>query len=395
MVFSFAGEFASRLSLLRSCLPAALFAVAASGPAHAQEDKQEADALSVRGVSGEILDTAVEHCRRGERAQAMSMFQAIRDQLDPPPAIRRAMEDLEATGCAAQEIAKGGVFRLQAGGGWDSNVSQGISARSLVLGSGDATLELELDSSYRPRASWFSQASFDYTLALPDAGWFLQAGVGTRKNASVSTFDLTTLSASGAREFKLGRHSLRAQAELGEIWLGGQHYQRTQGGTLQWLAPGTDGAWLTSLSATRVRYLTQDTQDAMQYEAGLLREQRLSAATTVYGGFALQRDNASSTRPGGDRSGYQVQAGALLLAAGWRFKPQLSYTRFDSKDAFAPGLLDMRRRNRLTQVVLQAERPLSPQTSLVLEWRQRSARDTIVLYSYNARAITATLAHRF
>ena len=295
MVFSVAGQFPSRLSVLRICLVAAL---CAAGAAHAQQDKLETEALSAPGVSGEILDTAIEHCRRGERAQAMSMFRAIREQLEPPPAILRAIQDLEATGCAAQEVAQGGVFRLQVGGGWDSNVSQGITARSLVLGSGDTAIELELDGSYRPRASWFAQAAFDYTLALPASGWYFQAGVGSRRNSGASDFDLNTVSGSAAREFKLGTHSLRTQLELGEIWLGGKHYQRTQGGTLQWLVPGTDGAWLANLSATRVLYLTQDTQNAMQYEAGVLREQRLSAAATVYGGFALQRDNATSTRPG-------------------------------------------------------------------------------------------------
>jgi hypothetical protein len=45
--------------------------------------------------------------------------------------------------------------------------------------------------------------------------------------------------------------------------------------------------------------------------------------------------------------------------------------------------------------VFQAERPFTPQTSLVLEWRGRWARDTVALYRYQARVISATLAHRF
>lgn len=323
------------------------------------------------------------------------MFAAIRAQLEPPAAILRLIQDLEATGCARRASANGAGLRVQAGAGWDSNVSQGISARSLVLGSGDSTLELALDESYRPRASAFVQASIDYSLVLPGAGLTLQAGLGRRKNTRESDFDLTTLSASAARAFTAYGTPMRAQLEVAEVWLGNRHYQRTQGAGLQWIEAGPQGAWLASLNASRVDYLTQPAQNAWQLEAGLLREQRLSAAVSVQGGLSLQQDHAAGTRPGGDRKGFQMQVGGLLLAYGWRFKPQLTYTRWNSDDVFAPGLLDVRRRNRLSQAALQAERPLSAQTSLVVEWRARFARDTVALYRYQARSFTATLAHRF
>jgi hypothetical protein len=370
--------------------------MALSGAAHAQDDSAvEAEALSSKGVAGEILDTAVEHCRRGERVQAMSMFEAIRTQLEPPPAILRLVQDLEATGCTQPDNRNGGVFRLQAGAGWDSNVSQGITSRSLVLGSGENTIELELDESYRPRSSAYAQASVDYSVVLPGPRLNLQAALGHRKNTSEPNFDLTTLAVSAAREFAVGDNPLRAQLEFAEVWLGGRHYQRTQGAALQWIKAGGQGAWIAAAAATRIDYLTQATQNALHTEAGLAREQRLSAALSVHAGFALQQDNATGTRPGGDRRGFQLKAGALALAYGWRFKPQLSYTSWDSEEVFAPGLLDVVRRSRLTQAALQAERPLSPRTSLIVEWRSRWARDTVALYRYKAHSITATLAHRF
>lgn len=359
------------------------------------DDAIETEALSAPGVAGEILDTALEHCRRGERAQALSMFEAIRSQLEPPPAILRLIQDLEATGCAAPQQARGGSLRIQAGGGWDTNVSQGITSRSLVLGSGDNTLALELDQSYRPRSSAFAQVSADYSLAFPDSGLAFQAAAGHRKNDREPAFDLTTLSGSVGKEFTLAGQRLRGQFEMGEVWLGQRHYQRTQGAALQWVLPRERGAWLATAGFARLDYLTQPTQDARQYEVGLLREFRVNAAATVHGGVSLIKDDASSTRPGGDRTGFQVQAGALLLGYGWRFKPQLTYTSWDSREVFAPGLIDVQRRNRLTYAALQAERPLSSQSSLVLEWRGRWSRDTVALYRYTAHTVTATLAHRF
>ena len=393
MVFSIPEQFhASRRALTAS---AAVLALVAAGHAQAQEDP-EAQALSATGVAGEILDTAIAHCRRGEHAQAMAMLQAIRAQLDPPPGILRVVQDLEATGCVRQELATSGrAFRLQLGSGWDSNVSQGVTARSLVLGSGETALELELDESYRPRSSAFAQAALDYTTVLPGSAVTVQTGAGVRKNARQSSFDIGTLSASASREFKVAGDPLRVQLDAAEVWLGNRHYQRTQGAGLQWLKASQDGAWLATLSGNRIQYLTQPSQNAVQFEVGLLREQRIHAAASVHAGVSLQRDNAGSDRPGGDRAGFQVQAGALVLAQGWRFKPQISYTSFDSDEVFAAGLLDVQRRNRVTQAALQAEKPMSPQTSLIVEWRGRWARDTVALYRYTAQTVTATLSHRF
>jgi hypothetical protein len=90
-----------------------------------------------------------------------------------------------------------------------------------------------------------------------------------------------------------------------------------------------------------------------------------------------------------------VQVGAFVATGGWQFRPYLTYSRWESEDVFAPGLLDFRRRNALTQVLLQAEKPLTRRSSVVFEWRGRRARDTVVLYSYNAQVFTTFLVHRF
>jgi hypothetical protein len=84
-----------------------------------------------------------------------------------------------------------------------------------------------------------------------------------------------------------------------------------------------------------------------------------------------------------------------MVTHGWRLRPQVGYSWWNSAEVFAPGLLDVRRRNRLRQAFLQGERPLSADTSLVLEWRGRWARDTISLYKYQAQVVSATLAFRF
>ena len=351
--------------------------------------------MTTTGVAGEIMDIAVERCRAGDSKQALAMFDAIRAQLDPPPAILKLIGELEATGCNRAAIASGGSLRVQATTGWDSNVSQGISARSLVLGTGDNAVELPLAPSYLPRASAFAQATADYSMDIPRYGLNVQVAAGQRVNRQASEYDLRTVSSAIAREFQLPIGNLRAQVDVSQIWLGGHHYQRTESAALQWLHTLPQGAWLATTSLTGIDYVTQPTQNARVWDTGVLREWQLDPAKSVHVHFSIQDDRARSTRPGGDRFGFQAEAGAVVLTQGWRLRPQVGYSWWNSEDVFAPGLLDVRRRNRLRQAFIQAERPLSPDTSLVLEWRGRWARDTISLYKYQAQVVSATLAFRF
>jgi hypothetical protein len=127
----------------------------------------------------------------------------------------------------------------------------------------------------------------------------------------------------------------------------------------------------------------------------LLREWRLDATKSVNLGLSAQSDHAHSTRPGGDRLGYQVQGGAVVLVGPWRLRPEVSYASWDSRELFAPGLIDVKRHNRLRQAALLAEKPLGPNTTLALEWRGRWAYDTVVLYKYQEQMLSATLALRF
>jgi hypothetical protein len=379
---------------MRLLLAAAALAACVS-PAHAQDSAAEEHALSPQGVAGEIMDLAVEACRRGERRQAIAMFDAIRAQLDPPPAILQLILDLEATGCDKPPIASGATMRVQVSSGWDSNVSQGISARTLVLGSGENAIELELDPSYRPRSSAFVQVSADYSFVLPRYGVNVQVALGQRNNLHASQFDLRTFSGAVAKEFNFASGLLRSQLEASQVWLGERSYQHSESFSLQWLRQVPTGAWLATFNSTAVQYLTQPLQNATVYELGVMREWRVDPTKSVNLGLSVQRDDARGTRPGGDRTGFQVQAGAVVLAGSWRLQPQASYTSWDSADVFAPGLLDVRRRNRLRQGSISAERPLGPNMSLALEWRGRWARDTISLYKYQAQMVSATLALRF
>jgi hypothetical protein len=371
-------------------------ALAASCGAQAQtHDEADEPMLSAAGVSGEILDLAIEECRRGEAPEAMALFRAMRAQLDPPPAILQLIRDLEATGCVRRQAANSTGLRVQLSGGWDSNVTQGTTARTLTIGSGPNAIELPLDQTYLPHASAFAQVAADYALVLPASGLNLQASVAHRSNTHASGFDLGTGSLSASREFRWGDRILRAQADVAEIWLGSSHYQRTRGGGVQWIWANRAGSWAASANIVDIDYLTQPAQNSRVHDVGLLFERRLDASLTLGTGGSVLFDKATNGRPGGDRTGFQLQASAVFTHGGWRYRPQVSYTRWDSAEVFAAGLIDVRRRNELWQTVVQAEKPLTPTSSLVIEWRGRWAQDRIVLYAYKAQMLTTTFVHRF
>lgn len=360
------------------------------------EDAAEARALSVEGVAGEILDTAIAHCRRGERAQALSMFAAIREQLSPPPALLQLVRDLEATGCIAHAQAPVRVFKLLAGGGYDSNVSQGISARSLTLGSGDGAIELPLDDSYRPRGSSFMQVAADYAVPLPGRGWALSLTAGARAHSQVSQFDIASVAASLSRVGVLSGRTLRGQLDVSELWLGGRRYQRVLGATVQTVLDlDAQGAWIAHASASMADYHSQPSQNAVVYEVGVSRDRRMGPDGTVVASFVLQHDTNRGTRPGGDRNGFQFTLAATKDWQGWRLKPQFLWQQWVSREVFAAGLIDQRRDNRSAQMTLQAEKPLAQGRSLVLEWRARSVRDPIPLYEYKSQSLGAFIQQQF
>jgi hypothetical protein len=360
------------------------------------DDLAEQENLSAGGIAGEILDTAIDHCRRGERAQAMSMFVAIREQLSPPPALLQLVRDMEATGCVPRLDLLVRAAKLLIGGGYDSNVSQGITARSLTLGSGEDTLELPLDESYRPRGSSFAQFSADYAVPLDRPGWALVLSGGARANQRASEFNVVSAAASLSKLTSVNGKAFRVQGDWNELWLGGRHYQRVVGAGAQTVLGLDDqGAWVGQAAVSVVDYLNQPTLNSYSAEAGITRDLRLGPGRTVFAGTLLQFDGNRGSRPGGDRKGFQFTFGASAAAGDWRLKPQLLWQRWRSEDVFAAGLIDRPRSNRTLQFALQAERPLSDRQSLVLEWRSRSVTDTIPLYQYKSSSIAAFIQHQF
>ena len=111
------------------------------------------------------------------------------------------------------------------------------------------------------------------------------------------------------------------------------------------------------------------------------------------GGSIVLISSVAGLRPGSTIPAYDASKAALAgLCRHVAFEGSRRGIR---ANVVAPGLIDRRRDNRALQWTLQAEKPLSPRQTLVLEWRARSVRDPIPLYQYKAQSLGAFIQQQF
>lgn len=360
-----------------------LFAVEVSA---AEPFKTDNEVEAGSGIEGEIVNLALELCRRGEARQASAMFKAIKDQLDLSDPVREIISGLEAGGCVGATSSPTVRWNVQFGTGYDNNVNQGVLSRSMALGSGINAIELELGDAYRPRASVFAVAGLDGSFRIGDFA-VGQIALQHRDNRSIPELNMTNLVASTIGPFTLLDRPGRVQVDFGETWLGGTAYQRAGSAGVQWLFMGTGQPWLASMATVRNSYVNQPHQDNQLTEVGVWREKRVAPTVGFFGGFSALHDRALGRRPGGDRVGWRYQLGATTVMADWLIQPRLNVVRWESRDLFSPGLIDVTRRHQLAVLDLQVVRPIAPDQQIIFEWRASNAKDSVPLFTYRAQSV--------
>lgn len=376
----------SRCHLRLACksLLCGLLVASTSWAVEKADASQENEAVA--GIENDIIEAALEHCRRGEVIQARALFQAIKKQLQLADAMREIVDALEASGCVGVPPSPSVRWNVQLGAGYDNNVNQGIVSRSMLLGSGGNTIELEFGDAYRPRGSAFALAGLDGNIRL---GKFAvgQIALQHRENQSVPELNMTSLVASGIGPFTLLDRPGRIQLDLGETWLGGSGYQRAGAAGVQWLFMGREQPWLASLATLRTSYVNQSQQNNQLTEVGIWREKHVAPALGLFGGLSALYDRALKQRPGGDRSGWRFQLGVTGVMGDWLIQPRLNVLRWESRDFFSPGLIDVTRRHQLAMLDIQMARPIAQNQQIILEWRASNAQDSVPLFRYQGQSV--------
>lgn len=343
-------------------------------------------------IAEEVLDLAIEHCQRGQATQAMALFAAIREQLDPPPAILELILGLEREGCRGS-TRTAGQWELRLVTGYDDNVSQGIRATSLTLGPSTAPIELVIDDSYKPLGSAFAEMAAERTWQLGD-DLSLHLKAGGRHYSLDNNYDLASASAMVKSRITAWERPVELLGDWTELWFGGRHYHTAWTVAAQASVAQQAPQWYYSALIQKISYYTQPEQDSMQYQVGLNR--LFAGRSKVFMlGVSGTWDDALGQRAGGNRAGFNLHATAQTRLQPWLLTARLNMTRWASRQDFLSGLVDEKRRNTLVQAGLQAEYPLAANQSLQLDLLVRNSRDTIALYAYRSYTLTISWAGRF
>lgn len=333
-------------------------------------------------IAEELLDAAIDHCSRGEQTQAQALFRAIKDQLNPPPAVRELITRLERQGCRPRPSMVG-RWDLRALVGHDDNVSQGIRATSLSLGPTVARVELPVGDNYRPIASAFAELTASHSWDLQRAAT-LQLKVSGRHYASATAYDQSSINASVKMPLQVLDRRVEVLGEWAELWLGGRHYHSTLTTALQAPLMVNAPQWNLAAVAQTVRYHTQPQQNADQFQGGLTHQISAGPGRAAIVGLMGVWDHAQGQRAGGNRAGVNLHVAGEARLESWRLSGRITLTHWATRQDFLPGLIDEQRRNKLVQALLQAEYPIAPGQSLQLDLQLRNSRDTIALYAYRS-----------
>ena len=344
-------------------------------------------------IAEEVLDAAIDHCRRGQMAQARALFAAIRDQLDPPHSVRELILALEQGGCTVRQ-APSGQWELRALAGYDDNVSQGIRSSSLTLGPAAYNVELVVDDNYRPISSSFFEMAVGRSWQVADR-FTLQVKAGGRQYPKVRSYDLANVNATLKNRFTALGRPTDWMAEWTELWMGGRRYYTAWAMAAQ--APVLLDApqWNYAAVAQQINYHTQPQQNAAQFQFGLNRQFHPGVGKAFILGTMGIWDQALGQRAGGGRVGANLHAIAQIRLQPWLLTGRMSVTHWATRKDFLPGLVDARRRNTLLQANAQAEYPLSANQTLQLDFQIRDSRDNIALYAYRSYSLGVSWMARF
>lgn len=337
--------------------------------------------------AGAWLDLAILQCNTGHAAEAETLFQTIERRFNPPPALLDVITQLRTRGC--QSAAAAGNARVRVGRGRDTNVNQGAISPFFNLGSGANLVTLELAPEYTPRADSVTSVVADYSKTLP-GGTLGFAQFQGRQYDQLSQYNLNSLVLGLEQPWQREGWALRASGSLGLTTLGGAVYQRQAQLQLQATAPlGLPPGWELGVSGglTGVAYPTLDGFDSTLWESrGLLVFRSDDAFAQASLGYALDRGTAQ--RPGNDRRGAVVSLtgrrrlpGDMVGELGW------TYQTWQGEQAYSPGLIDERRRQRTSLLRAALTLPLSRQHALHVELRDVRNHENISIFEFEGRQL--------
>jgi hypothetical protein len=259
-----------------------------------------------------------------------------------------------------------------------------------VLDAG-AGIELPLLEEFQPRADNFTVLSGDYMRDLTSNGTTGFVQFQLRHHDQLSEYDTGALFLGVESPWRFGAWAMRGSATLALISLGGEFYQHQAQLQARVSPPlklprGWQFDMIGQLSNVQYRRLSSFDGNTAELRGQLSYRNDGSYASASAGRLV---DHArSADRPGGDRSGW-------LLNALWRYRlPQdvfgeISYSRvaWDGSTPYASGLIDQVRHQNTSTWRVGLTVPVSRNHSIVLEGRALNNRESIPIFAYHDRQV--------
>ncbi len=338
--------------------------------------------------AGAWLDLALIQCALGHPAEADRLFATIEERFSPPPGIRDVIAEARADGCSKWQPHTQGTFGFSRG--ISQNVNQGSSRATYDVTDGQTVTELQLLPEFLPRHDQYTLLSADYQRDLTPNGLAGYAQVQERRYDSLHQYNSTALLVGVDKPWRFGRWTLRGNANLDLVTLGGQLYQRqvqVQARVGPPLPLPNSMQFTFSTAFSHLEYLTLENFNANTGEVRgqfVYRQEDSSVSTSA----AWLKDHALAARPGGDREGWQFQLqGRRLLRGDIIGELAYSYQNWNSSSTYSPGFIDVVRRQATHLLRGAITYPLNKRQSVVLEGRAVRNKENISIFQYNDRQL--------
>lgn len=337
--------------------------------------------------AGAWLDLAISHCELGNKAEAERLFEQIEQRFHPSEAILQLIAHYRSSGCKGQRAHPRSMsFKL--GAGYDTNVNQGSSSSSVLLGSAGELKQYDLGPDSLPRADHFKVLSGDFNQPLGSRGMLLIAQLRALRYSQVATQNTDAGLLALERPWSGAGWTGRATAAYGLVRLGSELYQRQAQVLLRAVPPldlGESLGWSLSAGYSSAIYPTRRYYDARTLDLGTSLAVRSKTSTVMLSAGVLA-DAGKEARPGGDRKGWYGSASLVALLSDKAIaEAGLSRQSWRADKMYSAGFIETRRNQDTTQLRASLLYPVGTHSALQFEVRRTFNRENIPLFQYDSR----------
>lgn len=338
--------------------------------------------------AGIWLDLAIYRCEQGDREEAMRLLNIIELEFSPPPGIKKVITYLRSEGCY---IKRKPQFKLSLISGWSNNVNQGPSISQLTLG--PSQIALELSPSVRPQNDYFAAIEGEwYAAQSPDLSWQLTVHSYAKQYGQQQDFNQQLLGATITKVFKRQEWQWEWRTTANTATLGAHHFQDTifTGISLErqgWLA---ESQWGYQQFPHYPAYNAQIWINRFGYQHSL------NARSLIRGRLSYILDQAQQQRPGGHRSGLGIDVmGSYIVHELLKTDLLLRYDDNRSKEIYYPGLFDMQRHQRWSEIRLNWLYLLGADQAVQVQLFHNRVHDNVPILAFKQTGISLTWSHLF